>query len=119
MIMNKSTINKIAKRIIAAQVGNSFYRIMDKQNKEISINFSIKTMDRDEFMIWMDSMLSKPTEIKKIGKQFKFEDMPDTMDTIPGMEGMCFSICMKGQQDCDMEGFIKEIKSKYNCSEIK
>jgi len=54
-------------------------------------------MDRDEFMIWMDSMLSKPTEIKKIGKQFKFEDMPDTMDTIPGMEGMCFSICMKGQ----------------------
>lgn len=117
--MNNKLINKIAKKLIASQVGNSFYRIMDKQNNEISINFSIKTMDRDEFMIWMDSMLSKPTEIKKLAKPFKFEDMPDTMDTIPGIEGMFFSVCLKGQQGCDMEGLIKELKSKYNCSEIK
>ena len=110
---------KLAKNIVAFElIGDGYYRIMNEQKKQISVNFSIDTKDRDKVLGWFDAMLSRPTEIIELGKQYGFEDMPDTMD-IKNNTGMILSICLKGNEECDMEGFINELKSQYHCNEIK
>lgn len=123
--MNKTKIAKelikLAKSLVAVQlIGDSYYRIIDEQEKEISINFNIDTTDRDKFMGWMDAMLGRPTEILKIAEKYGFEDMPDTMDTVGNFPKNCyFSICLKGNEQSDMEGLIEELKSLYHCKEVK
>ena len=110
---------KIAKELIAMEmIGDCYYRIMNEQKKEISINFYIDTKDRDKILGWFDAMLGKPTQIVEIAKNYGFEDMPDTMD-VKNNQGMTLSICLKGNEKSDMNGLIAELKEKYHCNEIK
>ena len=112
---------KIAKSLVAFQlIGDVCYRIMNEQTKQISINFSIDTNDRAKLQGWCDGIPGRPTEIAELGKKYGFQDMPHTMDTKPkNGNGMYFSVCLKGNANCDMNGLIEELKEIYNCTEVK
>lgn len=110
---------KLAKSLISFElIGQAYYRVMDEQANQISVNFSIQTKDRDQLLGWFDAMLGRPTEIVALAKPYGFEDLPNTMD-VKNMSGTSLSICLKGNANCDMNGLIQELKSKYHCNEIK
>lgn len=110
---------KLAKSLIATElIGDCYFRIMNEQEKEISVNFSINTKDRDKILGWFDAMLGRPTQILEIAKKYGFEDMPDTMDVGDNVS-MILSICLKGNEESDINGLIDELKKVYHCNEIK
>lgn len=116
---------KIAKSLIASQlIGQTSYRLMNEQKKQISVNFSISTRNRDLFLGWCDSILGRPNEIEKLASQYGFKDMKDTIDDITEVNNRaclsaCFSMCLKGEAECDLTGLINALKETYHCKEIK
>ncbi len=110
----------MAKTLVASEsIGEAFYHVMDDSPSQISVVFHIDTTDTDRQMGWFDANLSRPAELDKIAEGHGYAGAKGTVDTKIHLEGLVFTLCYEGSEECDAEGFIDEIAGAYNAKEIK
>ena len=88
--------------------------VASKKRKRMKSNFSQVFSNG-----WFDANLSKPAELDKIAEGHGYARAKGTVDTKIHLEGLVFTLCYEGSEECDAEGFIDEITGAYNAKEIK
>ena len=112
---------RLAKMLVAGdeQLGDVYYHVL-KDNKSVSFIFTISSNKIDELDGWMDSMLGMKKMISPIASKYGFEHVKDSMDLVDvGDAAMTYPLVYGGDESSDLEGFVNEMKQKYNCVEVK
>lgn len=112
---------RLAKMLVAGdeQLGNVYYHVLD-DNMSVSFIFTLSTNKFDEFNGWMDSMLGMKNSIDPIAKIYGFSHDRKSMDLVDvGDASMTYPLVYVGDESSDLNGFVDEMKKKYNCVEVK
>ena len=112
---------RLAKMLVAGdeQLGDVYYHVL-KDNKSVSFIFTLNTNKFDEFNGWMDAMLGMSGKIEPIAKSHGFKHDSNSIDPVNvGDASMTYPLVYVGDESSDLNGFIDEMKSKYNCVEVK